>query len=74
MLSAPVLAMPDFNKGFIVEADAFGFEIGVVLLQGGHPLSYFSKILGPKAQLKPIYEELMAIVLAVATLSLGKTF
>lgn len=38
----------------------------VVLLQGGHPIAYYSKLLGPRARSRSIYEkELMAVVLAV---------
>nr|GEU39550.1 putative mitochondrial protein [Tanacetum cinerariifolium] len=37
-----VLALLDFNKAFIVETDALGMGIGVVLQQGGHPIAYLS--------------------------------
>jgi hypothetical protein len=39
----PVLALPDFNQTFIVECDALGSGFGVVLMQGGRPISYFKK-------------------------------
>lgn len=61
-----VLGMPNFNKMFIMETDASGHGIGQVLQQDSHPLAYFSRLLGPRAQQKPIYErELMAIVFTI---------
>lgn len=40
--------------------------MGTVLLQDKHPVAFFSKVLGPRARLKLVYEkELMTIVLAV---------
>lgn len=66
MVNPLVLMLPDFTKQFTVETDASGGGLGAVLMQDQCPIAYFSKLLGPKAQLKSIYEkELMAICLAV---------
>jgi len=66
MISAPVLALPNFSKPFVVETDALRNGIGAVLMQEGHPIAYFSKALSFKHQGFSAYEkELMDLVLAV---------
>ena len=66
MISAPVIATPNFSKPFTVETDASGVGIGVVLMQEGHPIDYFSKALSQKNQGLSAHEkELMVVVLAV---------
>ena len=66
MTRVPILAMPDFSKPFIIEVDASGFVIGVVLMQNDQLVAYYSQVLGQRAHLKSTYEkELMAIVLAI---------
>ena len=51
MVSAPILALPNFNVEFVVEADVSNMGIWVVLTQGGRPVAYFSKALGEKQRL-----------------------
>ena len=47
LVSAPVLALPDFSKPFQLQTDASDLGVGAVLLQDGHPLAFVSKALGP---------------------------
>ena len=66
LVTAPVLALPDFNKTFVIATDACDVGICAVLMQDDHPLAYVSKALGPRNRALSVYEkEFLAILLAV---------
>ncbi|KAL1223554.1 putative mitochondrial protein [Cardamine amara subsp. amara] len=66
--STPVLALPNFDKQFIVETDASNMGIGAVLMQDNHPICFISRALGPTHQALSVYEkELLDVVHAVQT-------
>lgn len=66
MIKAPVLALPNFNKPFVIETDASGGGMGAVLMQQGPPIAFMSKALSTQHQAISVYEkELLALVSAV---------
>lgn len=66
LIEAPVLALPDFSKRFIVEMDASATGIGAVLMQNDHPVVYLSKSLAPRNLGLSAYEkECLTLLLAV---------
>lgn len=68
LISAPVLALPNFSKTFVVETDASNTGIRTVLMQDNHPVCYISRALGPRHQGLSVYEkELLAVVHSVQT-------
>jgi hypothetical protein len=66
LVNAPVLALPNFNKSFLIEIDASDKGVGAVLMQEGHPIAYVSKPLGAKLRGLSTYEkDYVTILLAV---------
>ena len=66
LVSTPVLALPNFDKEFVVEADASSIGIGVVLMQDNHPIAFISRSLNVQQWSLSTYEKgLLAVVFAV---------
>jgi hypothetical protein len=63
MSTCLVLALLDFSHPFVLECDASREGIGVVLMQGGHPIVFESRKLSESERLYSIYDkEMMAIM------------
>ena len=59
MSSCPILALPDFSKPFVVECDASGGGIRVVLKQDQHPIAFERIKLQPHENIYSIYDNKM---------------
>ena len=67
MSTCPVLALPDFSRLFILECDASGVGIGVVLMQDRHLIVFESRKLSEPERLYSVYDkEILAIMHALA--------
>ena len=65
--NAFIFALPNFSRTFELECDAS--DVGAMLLQGGHPIAYFSEKLHGASLNYPTYDkELYALVRALQTL------
>jgi hypothetical protein len=65
MLSTPILALPNFDKPFVVETDASNLGFRVVLMQGDRPITFINKPLSSTHKYLSIYEEFMALIMAL---------
>ncbi|XP_019432645.1 PREDICTED: uncharacterized protein LOC109339632, partial [Lupinus angustifolius] len=68
LTSALVLLLSNFAKSLELECDASNIRIGAVLMQEGHPISYFSeKLSGASLNYSTYDKELYALVRALQT-------
>eukprot|EP01018_Ginkgo_biloba_P024756 Gb_03964 [translate_table: standard] len=78
LTKSPILTTSDFQNPFIIECNASGLEIGVVLMQEGHPIAFKRRKLNDQEKMMLTYnKEMLAILHAVTKWSpylLGSKF
>lgn len=61
-----MLSLLDFTKNFVVDSDACGTGVGVVLMQDQKPVAFLSQALkGKNLLLSTSEKELLALVIAI---------
>ena len=66
LMNEPFLCLPNFDKAFEIECDAFGVGIGVVLMQDSKPIACFSeKLHGATLNYSTCVQELYSLVRAL---------
>jgi hypothetical protein len=65
MSSTPIFALPNFSKQFVVETDACATVLGGVLMQDDRPIAFLSKLLEVSNKFLSIYEEFLALIMAM---------
>lgn len=64
--NAPVLALPNFQRQYVVETNTSKYGTGAILQQDGHLIAYISKALALQHHTLSMYEkEFVALVFAV---------
>ncbi|XP_072976986.1 uncharacterized mitochondrial protein AtMg00860-like [Typha angustifolia] len=56
MLKAPLLALPDFTRTFVVECDASRSRISTILMQEGRSIAYMRKDLSQRSCQSSMYK------------------
>jgi hypothetical protein len=57
MISPPLLRLPNFNIPFVLETDACNTGLGLVLMQEGRPIAFYSQCLAPRSNALSVYEK-----------------